>query len=102
MGPNSLVPLMEDLVIWRAYLRVVMWDYAKCYNSVKTTDKKLHCQRFVWRWSASESWKVFGIDAMHIGGRCAAIELDVVKKRVARAGKHIDEAAARMIKRLLQ
>ena len=37
-GPNSLVPLIEALVTWRVYPRVIMWDYSKCYNSVKTTE----------------------------------------------------------------
>ena len=67
----------------------------KCYNSIKTTENKQHCQRFVWRWSDSEPWKVYGIYAKHFRDKCAAISFDVFKKRVA--VKHIDEAAIKMI-----
>ena len=34
---------------------------------------------------------------MHFGDKCAAIGLDVAKKKVARAGKDIDEATVSMI-----
>ena len=61
-GPNSLVPLIEALISWRVYPQVVMWDYSKCYNSVKTTPKELHCRQFVWRLDQEETWKVYGID----------------------------------------
>ena len=43
-GPNSLVPLIEALITWRVYPRVVMWDYSKCYNRMKMTEKELHCR----------------------------------------------------------
>ena len=98
-GPNSLVPLIEALITWRVYPQVVMWGYSKCYNSVKTTEKELHCQRFVWRLDQSGPWKEYGIDAMHFRDKCAAMGLDVSKKKVARAGKHIDEAAVRIIEK---
>ena len=39
---------------------------------------------------------MYGIDAMHFGDKCAAIGLDVAKKKVARAGRDIDEAAVKM------
>ena len=98
-GPNSLVPLIEALVTWRVYPHVVTWDYSKCYNSMKMTKKEHHCRRFVWRLDQNEPWKVYGIDAMHFGDKCAAIGLDVAKKKVARAGRDIDEAAVKMIKK---
>ena len=34
---------------------------------------------------------------MHFGDKCAAIGLDIVKKKVARAGKDINEATVLMI-----
>ena len=98
-GPNSLIPLIEALAAWRQYPRVVTWDYSKCYNSVYTTERELHCRRFVWRFSQSECWKVYGIDRMHFGDKPAAIGLDVAKHLVAAAGREIDPAAAGMIER---
>ena len=37
-GPNSLLLLVEAAVTWRAYPRVTVWDYSKCYNSVRTME----------------------------------------------------------------
>ena len=58
-----------------------------------TTLKELHCRQFVWRLNQDEDWKVYGINRMHFGDKCAAIGLDIAKKRVARAGNDINEAA---------
>ena len=76
-----------------------MWDYSKCYNSVKTTEKELHGQQFVWRLVQEETWKVYGIDRKHFGDKCTALGLDIVKKKVARAGRDINEAAVKMIEK---
>ena len=72
-APNSLVPLIEALTSWRVYPIVITWDYSKCYNSVVTTLKELHCRQFVWRLNQNEEWKVYGINRMHFGDKCAAI-----------------------------
>ena len=42
---------------------------------------------------------MYGINRMHFGDKCAAIGLDIAKKKVARAGKDIDEAAITKIEK---
>ncbi len=49
MGPNSLNPLLQVLVAWRAYIEVVTRDYAKAYNTIETFPEELHMRRLVWR-----------------------------------------------------
>ena len=98
-GPNSLVPLLEALVTWRIYPHVTVWDYIKCYNSIHTSEKDMHLRRFVWRLDGENKWQIYAIDRMHFGDRCAAIGLDVAKKMVAEAGRHIDSKAVDMVKR---
>ena len=111
----SLVPLLSALITWRSYPHVAIWDYEKCYNSVHTTEKDLHLRRFVWRpdGDAEErmgpagsggdgirgEWRVYGIDRMHFGDRCAAVGLEVAKGLIAEAGRHIDSEAVDMILR---
>ena len=98
-GPTSLVPLLEALVTWRIYPHVAVWDYVKCYNSVHTAEKDMHLRRFVWRLDGDGVWKVYAINRMHFGDRCAAVGLDVAKKLVAEAGRHIDSKAVDMVLR---
>ena len=98
-GPNSLVPLLEALITWRIYPHVAVWDYVKCYNSVHTAEKDMHLRRFVWRLDGDSVWRIYAIDRMHFGDRCAAVGLDVAKKLVAEAGRHIDSKAVDMVLR---
>ena len=111
----SLVPLLQALITWRTYPHVAIWDYEKCYNSVYTTEKDMHLRRFVWRLDEDAEatmgsaglggdgirgeWRVYGINRMHFGDRCAAVGLEVAKGLIAEAGRHIDSEAVDMILR---
>ena len=66
VNPNYLVPLIEALVTWIAYLGVVTWDYAKCYNRVKTKDNELLGRTFIWSWDDFEPGEVYGINTMYL------------------------------------
>ena len=95
----SLVPLLQALITWRIYPHVAIWDYEKCYNSVYTAEKDMHVRRFVWRLDGDEEWRVYGINRMHFGDRCAAVGLEVAKGLIAEAGRNIDSEAVDMILR---
>ena len=41
-GPNTLVPLLQALITWRTYKEVVIWDYSKAYNTVRTFAEEMH------------------------------------------------------------
>ena len=79
------------------YPSIVVWDYSKCYNSVRTTETERHLRRFIWRFEGEDTWRVFAIDRMHFGDRPAAIGLEVAKRLVAEHGRHIDLDAVDMI-----
>ena len=48
-GPNSLTPLLEVLVTWRAYLLVFAWDIKKAYNALLIALIHHHMRQMVWR-----------------------------------------------------
>ena len=48
-GPNTLVPLLQALITWRTYKEVVIWDYSRAYNTVRTFPEEMHMWRLVWR-----------------------------------------------------
>ena len=75
-GPNTLVPLLQALITWRTYEEVVIWDYAKAYNTVRTFAEEMHMRRLVWRFDPTAPWTTYGVDRMHFGDRVPATRLE--------------------------
>merc|ERR1711867_103934 len=98
-GANMLVPLLQALITWRTYKEVVIWDYVKAYNTIRTFVEDLHMRRLVWRFSPEDPWTTYGVNRMHFGDRLATTGLEVAKRKVADVRESIDPAAAAMIKK---
>ena len=64
-GPNALVPLLQALITWRTHKEVVIWDYAKAYNTVRTFAEEMHMRRLVWRFDPTAPGTTYGVDRMH-------------------------------------
>ena len=91
--------MLQALITWRTYEEVVIWDYAKAYNTVWTFAEEMHMRRLVWRFDPTAPWTTYRVDRMHFGDRVAATGLEVSKRKVADIREAIDPAAAKMIKR---
>ena len=77
-----------------------MWDLAKAYNVVHTTEQELHLRRLVWRWGDDDTdWLTFSLTRMLFGDRCAMCGLEVAKAKVADLGNSIDPEFVVMIKK---
>ena len=74
-----MVPLLQALITWRTYKEVVIWDYAKVYNTVQTFAEEMHMRRLVWHFDPAGPWTTYGVDWMHFGDRVAATGLKVAK-----------------------
>merc|ERR1712215_126382 len=99
-GPNTLVPPLQVLITWRTYEEVVIWDYVKAYNTVRTFAEEMHMRRLVWRFDPTAPWTTYGVDRMHFGDSDAATRLEVSERKVADVGEAIAPAAAKMIKKV--
>ena len=45
--PNSLVLLLQSIVMWRFYQHTVVWDLNKAYLTVHTGVEEMHMMRIV-------------------------------------------------------
>merc|ERR1711867_4753 len=93
--PNTLVPLLQALITWQTYKEVVIWDYAKAYNTVRTFAEEMHMRRLVWRFDPTAPWTTYGVDWMHFRDRVATTGLEVSKWKVADVGEVFNPANAR-------
>ena len=79
-GPNSLTPLMQVMTTWRTYENVVVWDLAKCYQQMETSEVERHMRRIVWRWGNSDGdWKTYAFNVVTYGDRPASCALECGK-----------------------
>ena len=97
-GPNSLNPMLDVMLRFKAYLVAVHFYLSKAYNTLRIGLVERHVRRFVWRMSPQEDWQDFGLDRVHFGDVCAATQLEVGKDLVTEAGAHIDGIASQKIK----
>ena len=98
-GPKSILPIINCQVDFRSHRHVCTWDLKKAYNSVQTGPKELHIRRMVWRVSADQPWKIYGINAMHFGDRPASTGLEIAKAITADAGFDVCPETATQIKK---
>ena len=97
-GPNSLNPMLDVMLRFRAYLIAIHFDLCKAYNTLRTGLAERHIRRFVWRFSPQDDWQDFALDRVHFGDLCAATQLEVGKDLVADEGFAIDPEASQKIK----
>ena len=89
-GPNVIRPIIQAQLDWRGLREVVVWDYAKAYNTVWTGPDEMHVRRLVHKMSDDGEWTTYGINKMHFGDRPAATGLEVAKDLVANTGLDLD------------
>ena len=84
-GPNSLSNLVEVWIRWRCYEKAVVWDLAKAYQSIRTTEKEKFLRLVVWRYGHTEEpWQIFGFDRVTFGNVPASVILEIAKKNSSR------------------
>ena len=98
-GPNVIRPIIQAQLDWRGLREVVVWDYAKAYNTVWTGPEEMHVRRLVHKMSDEGDWTTYGINKMHIGDRPAATGLEVAKDLVANTGLDLDPPTVHQLKR---
>ena len=99
-GPNSLNPMLDVLLRFRAYESVCVYDLSKAYNRLRTTETEKHLRRFVWKFCDDEEWQDYAFDRAHFGDKCVATQLEVAKDMIAELpeAKEIDSEACDKIK----
>ena len=77
-----------------------MSDLDKFYHSVRTTERKKHIRRVVWRgMEPDQKIKVYGPETVMFGDRPATAITSVAVKETADIYKHIDPQSSRMLQR---
>ena len=98
-GPSQLNDMLEVALRFRAYESCFGADLRKAYNTILTGLIERNLRRFVWKFSADDKWKTYGINKVHFGESNAANELECAKIKVAKLGESIDREASRKLVR---
>ena len=95
-GPNYINNLYNVLTQWRSFPEVGVYDLAKAYHSMETTEAEFYMRLVVWRKEDGE-WVTYGHTVVGMGDPPAAVFLELAKEKAAQLGVSIDELLAEQL-----
>ena len=71
-GPDTLNPMLDNLIRFRGYEVGICFDITKAYNALKTSTFERNLRRVLWRKSPDDDWGEYAFDVVQFGDRPAA------------------------------
>merc|ERR1712106_1264494 len=71
-GPDTLNPMLNNIIRFRGYEVGICFDITKAYNALKTSTFERNLRRVLWRKHPDNDWGEYAFDVVQFGDRPAA------------------------------